>query len=79
LSRNKFGSVRGSFHGLFTLGKLFDGGLIDKMEDASAGPPSSSEIMHEIGISKGSVTDRIASWIRHVMRKILIGFTIDTM
>jgi hypothetical protein len=78
VSSHKFRSVSGSFAGLLMLGEPFDRSLIDKMEDASAGP-SSSEIMWEVGIFKGGGKDRIASWSRHVtIQKFLIGFTIDT-
>jgi hypothetical protein len=58
-SSGKLQTVHGTFHSLLVLG--FGRSLVDKMEDASAGP-SSSEIMHEIGIFKGSGTDGFASW-----------------
>jgi hypothetical protein len=48
-SSDKFGSIGGSLNGLLTLGKPFNRSLVDKIKDTST-RPSSSEIMHEIGI-----------------------------
>jgi hypothetical protein len=78
-SSNRFRSVSDSFNSSLMLGEPFNRSLIGKMEDASAGS-SSSEILHHDGIFKDSGTDRIASWSsRHIMRKFLIGITIDTV
>jgi hypothetical protein len=36
-SSDEFGTICGHFHGLMTLGELFDRSLVDKMEDTSTG------------------------------------------
>jgi hypothetical protein len=61
------------------LGKPFKRSLVDKMEDTSVWP-SSSEIIHDVSIFKGSGVDGFASRSRYIVRKLLLGFTsIDTV
>lgn len=71
-SSNEFRTVHGRLHGLLMLGgEPFDRSLVDKMEDTTSAGPSSSKIMHhEVGIFKGSGTDRFPSWRRHIMTKL---------
>jgi hypothetical protein len=64
-----FNSV--SFDGLLALLEPFHRSLVDKMEDSCTGP-SSSEIIDEISVFKGSSANRVASWSRHARRKLIL-------
>ena len=77
-SSDSFWTVSGSFHGLLVLRELFNRILIDEVKNTSAGP-SSSEIIHKVGIFKGSGRDNVASRSRHIMKKLFLGVTIDTV
>jgi hypothetical protein len=78
-SSNNLQTVNGGLHCLLALEEPFHRILVDKMEDVREGP-SSSKIMHEVSIFKGSGTmDGFPSWSRHAMRQFLVVFTMGTV